>query len=174
MKKRIAGGLAAVMMSASVMLSCLSMSGCSDFSFNPIGSWKLTSDKIYCDGQFFRDEKPGYITDTDEKTGEEKNVYVGDIVYNFGKSGRGTICVDDGKQSVKTQEFTYVYTDNEITLSVWSDYSLKKNLENATVKLAVETDKDGSTVLKNQSDFTANDTEGKAHSFNEILLYSRK
>ena len=43
------------------IMSALSMGGCSDFAFNPIGKWKLTGDRVYMDNKLYSEEKPGYL-----------------------------------------------------------------------------------------------------------------
>lgn len=79
----------------------LTLSGCSDFSFNPIGRWKADVLKIYEDGKLIetRDTKELGIQDQLELV--------------FKKSGTGYI--DSGTKN--NLDFTYDYTDSEVTLN---------------------------------------------------------
>lgn len=174
MKNRSRRPITAFLLITGIVASVASMGGCSDFGFNPVGKWKLSSDKIYCDGKFFSDEKPGYMKTSLNNDDDPAFIYMGDLVYNFGKSGTGTVCVDDGKSVTKTMDFTYTYSENEVTLHLTDDYYRRNNLDSVEVKYTVETDENGTVTLKTQDKFKAQDTSGKEHDFNEVKLLSKQ
>ncbi len=165
--------LATLLLISGIIASAVSLSGCSDFSFNPIGKWKLSSDIIYCDGKFFSDEKPGYMKTALNDNSDPSYIYMGDLIYSFGKSGTGTVSVDDGKSVTKTMDFTYTYTDKEVTIHLTDDYYRRNNLDSVEVRYSVENDKNGALILKTQDKYKAQDTSGKQHDFNEVKLLSR-
>ncbi len=82
-----------------MIVSLTLISGCSDFSFNPLGEW-LWTDDILCYG----DELKSH--DTVETMPFE-------LVYVFEKSGTGYI--RSGGQ--KTLSFTYEYDDENVTIT---------------------------------------------------------
>lgn len=174
MNKTIKSIASVIIITVLCTLSPVSMSGCSDFDFNPIGSWKITSDKIYDDGKFFSDEKPGYLHTVNEETKESEWVYIGDIIYTFGKSGTGIVSVDDQKERVQTQEFTYEYTDKQVTIHVSDNYSKRMNLEPVVITYSIEKDNNGNTILKTQDKFTSEDEEGNKHNMNEVRILTRE
>ncbi len=173
MIKKAARTACGIIAAACCVLSSASMSGCSDFSFNPIGNWKLSSDKIYCDGRFFSDEKPGYLKMDSGDPDNPSFIYMGDLIYHFTKSGTGTVTVEDGKESVKTMDFTYEYTDHSVTMNIKDIAAQKNNYDSIQVTYEVVKDKNGNTILRNQDKFNANDTSGKSHKFNEVRLLYR-
>lgn len=175
MKKRFSSAIAAVLMIAACLLSSLSMSGCSDFGFNPVGSWKLTSDKIYIDGQFASDEKPGYLKTEGSKENnyEPVFIYMGDLVYKFGKSGTGIICVDNQEEVLQTQDFTYEYNDNEVILYISDDYSRRNNFDPVEMHYAVKKDKEGNFILQNEDKANYIDDDKSKHDFNEVRILSK-
>ena len=89
------------------------------------------------------------------------------------ESGTGTVSVDDGKSVTKTMDFTYTYTDKEVTIHLTDDYYRRNNLDSVEVRYSVENDKNGALILKTQDKYKAQDTSGKQHDFNEVKLLSR-
>ena len=78
-----------------------SMSGCSDFGFNPTGQWQFVSDTLYADG-----------TVADIARAEDNSV-LSDMKIIFEKSGTGHL----DSVGVKVDDFTYSYDDESITIT---------------------------------------------------------
>ncbi len=94
MKKCISGFLAAVTL-ALVIFTC----GCSDFRFNPIGSWEYHEEIYYLDGK-------------EVSRVEKEEMPYGGMTYIFEKSGTGYIDVD----GYRSMDFTYDYDDEHILM----------------------------------------------------------
>ncbi|MBQ8133144.1 MAG: hypothetical protein IJ192_01845 [Clostridia bacterium] len=154
--------LLSVILTAVVFVSVLSMSGCDDFGFNPTGSWKLTKDTFYLDGEYWYEDKPGYIGSE-----EEGYAYIGNMIYKFGKSGVGSIYMDD----TYIQDFTFDYEKEEITVHM-SDPKNKYGTKNFIYKAGK--DKDGNETLTRTDIETANDDEGDQHELREEFIFTRQ
>ncbi len=154
--------LLTIILTAAVFVSVMSMSGCSEFGFNPTGSWKLTKDTFYLDGKFWYDDKPGYM-------GSEEGgyIYVGDMIYRFGKSGVGSIYTDD----LYIQDFTFDYEGEEITVHM-SDPQNKFGLQNFTYKAG--RDKDGNETITRTDIATVNDDDGEKHELKEVFIFTKQ
>lgn len=98
------------------------MGGCSDFSFNPLGSWRYTDDILYVDGKV---QDHATI-----ETMNYKNVY-----YNFEKSGTGYISVEGDR----ALNFTYDYNDTEVILHTVDPFYNEKK-KDITFKLKYDGD----------------------------------
>ncbi len=157
-----------------ICLCCLSMSGCSDFDFNPIGNWTLSSNKTYIDDNLFKDDRPGYMLMQTQDSAEPEYVYIGDLVYCFYKSGTGIMMMDTPSQQIQTQEFTYEYTDKQVVLHITDEVSKKNNADPVTMIYDIEKDKDGNIILKNQNRSKVNDTEGKEHDMNVVRILTKR
>jgi len=79
-----------------------SMSGCSDFGFNPTGEWKFVSDNVY-------DEERNLI----DSALAEDNSILNDLLIVFEKSGTGYTSVT----GIKVDEFTYSYDNDSISVT---------------------------------------------------------
>lgn len=105
--------LYAVLLSVLVLCGSVLMSGCSDFAFNPIGEWENVETII--DGEKFEG-----ILDNNAKV-----CFV--FCYN------GTAYMTMNGERVKNMDYSYTYTDEQITLTSKTDdkaqlvYSVKEN-----------------------------------------------
>ena len=78
----------------------LSLCGCSDFAFNPVGRWEARKEILYADG-------------TVQYSGDLAEGQYGVLpALVFKKTGTGYI--DSGTKT--TLEFTYEYTDDKVTI----------------------------------------------------------
>lgn len=152
------------------VLSAVSMGGCSDFAFNPIGKWKLTGDRIYMDDKLYSEEKPGYLYMDAGEGKEPIPIYMGDLIYTFTKSGTGVITVvnDVNGTSFDTQDFTYEYDEKEVVLHISDDNMRRENMEPAEIHYGIEKDKDGNITLKSQDKNDVNGSDGKKHVINNV------
>lgn len=174
MKKFLRSLIITVLTICIAVLSAVSMGGCSDFAFNPIGKWKLSSDKTYIDGEVYSDHKPGYLLSASKKNEDPKWVYMGDLIYTFTKSGTGIISVynKDTGDNVEAEDFTYEYNDKEVIIHISNDQIRRDYEEPVEVRYSIE-EKDGSIILKNQDKTTVKDTAGKDHSRNDVKILER-
>lgn len=125
-------------MAAVIAAVLLTMSGCSDFAFNPIGRWEAAEMRTYENGKL-SDTK-----DADDMGGSVKTALV------FKKSGTGYI--DSGTRS--KLDFTYDYNDSEVTVTrsvngldpVVTVYSVTDNGSTLTVTLSEYEDLNGSGI----------------------------
>lgn len=78
----------------------LCLSGCSDFGFNPIGTWTLNKDNVYLDSELIESVKADDVE------------YMKSATLTFNKSGTGYIGSDKN-----ANKFTYEYTDDTVTIS---------------------------------------------------------
>lgn len=85
-------------LTALLLLVIMSMGGCADFAFNPIGRWTFVEQRLYTDG-----------TLTDTLPPEQGHT----VSLVFKKSGNGYI--DSGTKD--TMSFTYEYTDKDVTVT---------------------------------------------------------
>lgn len=93
-------------------VSVAAMSGCSDFAFNPIGTWKYTDDILYVDGK------------------ETKHIHSDEMMYKemeyiFEKSGTGYVKVN-GERSLN---FTYDYKDDEVIMHSANPFHPEENYD---------------------------------------------
>lgn len=93
--KRFFGAAAVAAAAAAMMLS-----GCSDFSFNPVGTWKFEADIVYANNQ-----------ELEHSTSKDMPF---ETLYVFGKCGTGHILVDGDI----LRNYTYEYDDNTVLLHV--------------------------------------------------------
>ncbi len=165
--RRIISIAAAVSIGA---LSSLSMTGCSDFDFNPIGKWKLTSDKTFMDDKLYSEEKIGYLMIDAGEGKDPVPMYMGDLIYTFTKSGTGIITVYNEKNgnSFDAQDFTYEYDDKEVVLYISDDNMRREKMPPAEIRYGIETDKDGNIILKSQDKQDVTDTSGNKHVMNSV------
>ena len=174
MKKKLRALLIITLTLCIAFLSSVTMGGCSDFDFNPIGKWKLTSDKTYLDGKLYLDNKPGYMLMDAGEGKEPVPVYMGDLIYTFTKSGTGIISVynDVTGQSYDAQDFTYEYDEKNVVLHISDDHSRREKLDPVKMVYSIEK-KDGSIILKSQDKYTVKDTDGKDHKGNDVKILSK-
>ena len=122
-----------------------SMSGCSDFGFNPTGQWQFVSDTLYADG-----------TVADIARAEDNSV-LSDMKIIFEKSGTGHL----DSVGVKVDDFTYSYDDESITITfLANDY-------HGEIVAEFKISDDGQTIVR-----TENSTENNI-SYTEEYLYKR-
>lgn len=143
--KRIIAITAAVI--AAVLLT---MSGCSDFAFNPIGRWEAVEMRTYEDGKMIE------TADQKELGGAGRSALV------FKKSGTGYI--DSGTRN--NLEFTYDYNDSEITVT-----RSVNGLDPVVTKYKV-TD-NGSTLTVTLSEFEDLNSNGIKSSYREEMVFKR-
>lgn len=108
-----------------LLLASLMMSGCSDFTFNPIGKWAMTDDILYSNGKEI------------QHTTADDMIYK-DFLIIFEKSGTGYINVN----GTKTNTFTYEYTDNDVSVKFDRTGSVTKYTVSEDKKKIIKTDKD--------------------------------
>ncbi len=130
----------------SVIVLC--MSGCSDFRFNPIGTWTFSELKEYKDGKLIQT-----IT-------SDEDPYMKEATLTFKKSGTGYI---GGNK--KDQKFTYEYTDDSVTLNITD-----KSNDNYDVDYEVR-DNGGSLVRIIEKESV--DENGKKVSLREEVIFKR-
>ena len=123
----------------------ISLSGCSDFDFNPTGHWKFVSDTLYADGE---------VADIARA---EDNSVLADMKIVFEKSGTGYLTASN----VRIDDFTYTYDNEYITITF---------LENEfhgeiTAQFKVSDDRKNITRIENS-------TENNI-SYTEEFLYKR-
>ncbi len=155
MMKKIMAILAASAMSVSV----LAMSGCDDFRFNPIGKWKLTDDIVY-------DEQSNEL-----EHGTEEEMAFGGMTIVFEKSGNGYIEVD----GYKTQEFTYLYSDKEVSIFPFASQSELPDETDADINPSVvyQVSKDGKQISSSNTQ-TFNTTDEGIITLTEKLVLTRQ
>ena len=153
--------LLSMVLTAVIFVSIISMSGCDDFGFNPTGSWKLTKDTFYLDGEYWYEDKPGYLG------AEEGGIYVGDMIYTFGKSGVGNIYTDD----LYIQDFTFDYEGEEITVHM-ADPKNKYGSQDFIYKAGK--DKDGNETITRTDIATVNDDDGGKHELKEEFIFTKQ
>ncbi len=95
--KKCAYGLLSVIF----LFSLIILNGCSDFSFNPLGTWEYNEEIYYVDGK-------------EVERVEKKDMLYESTKYIFEKSGTGYITVSDDP----TLNFTYDYDDEKVTLHI--------------------------------------------------------
>ena len=85
-----------------LLVFVLTLGGCADFSFNPVGRWNVYEERLYADGVL-------------EYTKNVKDFeYGAQTALVFKKTGTGYI--DSGAK--EKMNFTYEYTDKNVTINV--------------------------------------------------------
>lgn len=151
--KKILSGLLSVCLLFAVIL----MGGCSDFQFNPIGTWEYTDEILYVDGKEFLHST-------------KDNMQYETMQYIFEKSGTGYITVDGDK----TLSFTYDYDDSQVTLHMLKlKDNAHKNDPDEMIDLVYQVQSDQQKMIRTEED-NANDEEGKTvHLKAEYILTKR-
>ena len=138
------------LLSIIILFSITAMSGCSDFSFNPLGTWEYYEEIYYIDGEEV------------ERVGQEDMMYKS-MKYIFEKSGTGYITVSDSR----TLDFTYDYNDKGVTVYVntpkTSDSSKESSDDTSTgTKYRLYNDeKNNLTELIRTEEYKADDDNGE-------------
>ncbi len=137
-------------LSAAIIFSLIIMSGCSDFEFNPLGTWEYSEEIYYIDGK--------------EVNRVEKNdMLYGGMKYIFEKSGTGYIDV----ANYRSQEFTYDYDDKNVFvhLIIPDDMDASKIPNNngivETEYTVYDSDGDSPAKLIRTEEYKAKDENGK-------------
>ena len=138
--KKILSAIFSVIM----MISICSMTGCSDFDFNPIGVWEYTDEVLYVDGKEF-------LHRTKETMQYESMQYI------FEKSGTGYITVDGDR----ALSFTYDYDDSKIILHMLKPKD-NKHLDDPDefIDMIYTLQSDKNKMVRTQKD-SAKDENGK-------------
>lgn len=127
----------------------LCMSGCSDFRFNPIGTWTFTEFRSYLGEELIKSET------------EKDNPYMKNSTLTFKKSGTGYIgSVSD------SQKFTYEYTDDTVTIS-----GTNKKGDDFDVKYEVRDD--GNTLVRIDEGEVDDDEPGKKIKYRMEYIFKR-
>ena len=123
----------------------ISLSGCSDFDFNPTGHWQFVSDTLYADGK---------IADIARA---EDNSILADMKIVFEKSGTGYLTAS----GVRVDDFTYSY-DNEYINITFLENELHEEI---AAKFKVSDDGKNITRIENSIEDNI--------SYTEEFLYQR-
>lgn len=91
-----------ILVLASLFILALTLSGCADFSFNPIGRWRIAEERYF--------ENDVLISTREIKESD----YGGQTALVFKKTGTGYI--DSGAKN--KLEFTYEYTDSSVSIKL--------------------------------------------------------
>lgn len=86
------------------VMSILTLGGCSDFGFNPIGRWKFVLDELYIENS---------LADSLDIEKESDDSVISNMYIVFEKSGTGYF----DNNGIKSQYFTYEYTQDTITMT---------------------------------------------------------
>ncbi len=97
-----------VIMIIAMLAAMTVMSGCSDFSFNPLGKWYIISDDLYNGDKLLESTKF-----QDEHSFDQ-------MAFVFEKSGTGYFQIDDMDVDNR-QYFTYEYDDETVTVTYQTD-----------------------------------------------------
>ncbi len=137
-----------------LLISLFAMSGCSDFSFNPIGQWTLTDDILYAGDKVIN-----------SATAEE-NALMKDISFIFYKSGTGVFrTMSDNRYD---RNFTYEYDDHTVTVTYTEPFQGKMQ-DPITLTLS----EDGSALLINNYS-TVKEQDGHSVELKEQFVYTKK
>ena len=131
----------------SVTVLCLS--GCSDFGFNPIGTW------TYCENRLY--DADGILIKT---TTSDEDKLMSSATITFNKSGTGYI----GRKEIN-EKITYEYDDSSVTIS-----GTLKNGENYTVEYKV---RDNGKSLVRTDEYDDLGENGKTVHIVEERIYKR-
>lgn len=139
-----------VMLAAWTVVFAAVMSGCSDFAFNPIGSWKIEQDTVYLNGEVAESVKAEDMTF--------------ETFYVFEKSGKGYMLVD----SLRTFDFSYEYDDNSVFVTILSNGNEYVNEHTVEYKIS---DDEKSLVSTDESSVT--DDDGTVYNFKEEITMKK-
>lgn len=119
-----------------MIISCISMNGCSDFSFNPLGTWEMYSQSVYDkDGkEIFHAGEADFPANTE---------------YTFEKSGTGYITVNGRKSII----FTYTYDSEAVTVEITRKDNPTLDLNEVTKNVFV-VKSDGATMVWSKEEKT--------------------
>ena len=144
MKRTIAIALAVI---AAVLLT---LSGCSDFSFNPIGRWEVSEMRLYEDGSI-------------KETKDTKQLGMSSgVALVFKKSGTGYI--DSG--SGNPLDFTYNYNDSEVIIS-------RSVNDSPPIETKYRVIDDGTSLSVTLSSYDDINAKGKKCSYSEEMIFKR-
>ncbi len=140
--KKCACGLLSVIF----LFSLIILNGCSDFSFNPIGTWEYNEEIYYVDGKEV------------ERVGKEDMLYES-TKYIFEKSGTGYITVSDDP----TLNFTYDYDDEKVNLHIKQPNGVNNSNGGTsdTEYKIINNEKDNSIKLVRTEKYKSKDDSGK-------------
>ncbi len=124
--------------SAALILSVASMSGCSDFGFNPLGTWELDN-SIYGDEGIviyyvFEKSGTGYMTFNDEQldssftyTYDDDNVYISYISLTTGDvQSEASFEIIDNNTLREVENVDYTYEETSDTVTLETTYTLTR------------------------------------------------
>ena len=134
-----------------IILTVLSVVGCSDFGFNPTGHWAFVSDNLYANNELIDSATPDNVP------------MLGKITMVFEKSGTGYIDVD----GFKSDFFRYSYDDKTITIKYLPN---EHHSDEVTVKFSVS--QVDSTIYRTTTE-DKNDSDGNNIHYEEIFAYKR-
>lgn len=97
--------LYAIILSVLVLCASVLMSGCNDFSFNPIGEWENVQTTV--DGEKFEG-----ILDKDAK-----------VCWVFRHNGTAYMTING--EHIKSSDYSYTYTDEQVTLTNRADSTVQ-------------------------------------------------
>lgn len=143
MKKIVLFLIAAVMV--------ISMSGCSDFGYNPTGHWVFTSDDLYENDKMI-----------DSVTGED-NEFMSRMFLIFEKSGTGYM----DAAGLKTNFFRYTYEGDTVTLTF-----LPNEYNDEEVVSEFRFSQDGKKLIRTKLTEEP-DADGNMATYREEYVYSR-
>ena len=144
MKKTIA------IIAAVIAAVLLTLSGCSDFAFNPVGRWEAVEMKIYEDGKL-----------SETKSIDELGSSV-QAALVFKKSGTGYI--DSGTRN--KLDFTYDYNDSEVKVSRSANGS-------DPVETVYTVSDNGSALSVTVSEYEATNSKGTESTYREEIIFKR-
>lgn len=139
----------AIILSLLVTALIFIMSGCSDFSFNPIGRWEAKEQRLY------ENDK---ITDTMKFNDNSARI----PALVFKKSGTGYI--DSGTKN--TLGFTYEYNDNEVTIT-------RSAAGNDPVTTVYQVRDNGTSLVVTLNEYDAEEASGKTTHVREEIVFMR-
>lgn len=127
-----------------------SVSGCSDFGFNPTGHWLFVSDDLYENDIQIDSATP------------ENTPFLSNIAIIFEKSGTGYFSAD----GLKTIFFRYSYDGHTVTVTFEND----NNMPETSVQYQVSND--GKTLIRTDLS-QEKDEDGNIITYREEFVYSR-
>ena len=123
-----------VMTALAMLGTMIMMSGCSDFSFNPIGKWYLVSDELYNGDKLL------------ESTYFQEEHSFDQMAFVFEKSGTGYFQIDD--LDVENRKyFTYEYDDDTVTVTYKADDSEAKSEDSTMEPVVLRMSEDKETMI---------------------------